>query len=225
MIVLGDGRLAGVGGKPPREVRGVLGPLDCAASLATRSIELGPFEQRLVASVAIETAGWDIEVLARLATLPIPSAVRPDRAVELWADGRLTEWKDSKAEWVLGSLDEWGGTRCEHPLWLAANLPRGLTKRVWQGQVAVLLPWIENRRLEVIARFRQYLRPDPVRCGPDLESLDWGPIGHQLKRQVGGHLDVIDSHRLARNELAHGRPLGWTDIAQCLASARRWSAQ
>ena len=224
IVVLGDGRLPAVGSKPPREVRGVLGPLDCAASLSGQPVGLDPFEHRLMASVAMETAGWDLGILERLASLPIASAVRPDRFVDAWGDDRVAAWVGTNPEWATGSLDEWGGVPCEHPLWLAANRPEQLAKRVWRGQVAVLLPWIETRRLEIIARFGRRLRPDQVRCGPDIESLDWGPLSHQLNGQIGWLVDLIETHRIARNELAHGRPLTWAQVTQCLAGARRWSS-
>jgi len=141
-----------------------------------------------------------------------------------WSDDRVTAWKGVKAEWAAGCADDWGGSACEHPLWLAANRPDLLTKRVWTGQVAVLLPWIETRRLEVIARFVEHLRPDTVRCGPDVEALDWGPMGVQLKREPRWLLDLIETHRVARNELAHGRPVSWAQMTQCISSARRWGA-
>ena len=223
ILIIGDGHLPPIAGKRPREMRGVVGPLDAASRLAQHTIELGHFEHRLVTSIAMETAGWDIEVLDRLATLPIAQAIRPDQCVEAWADSRFHAWGGVQANWTTGTIDNWAGESCEHPLWLAANQPPRLMKRVWRGQVAVLLPWIETRRLETIARFRKNLRPDPDRSGPNLESLDWGPLRSQLNWVPNGLIDFLESHRVARNELAHGRPLRWPEIAKCLSSARRWS--
>ncbi len=224
VVILGGGTLPGISGKAAMEIRGVVGPLDSAASLALQPTALGAFEHRLVASTAIETAGWDIETLGRLASLPIASAVRPDLFTQAWADERKGAWTGVKADWAAGCTDQWGGVPCEHPQWLAANRPDLLTKRVWRGQVAVLLPWIETRRLEIIARYGGRLRPDPVRCGPDIESLDWGPLGYQLNREASWLVNLVETHRTARNELAHGRPLTWTHITQCLTGARRWAA-
>jgi hypothetical protein len=224
VLILGGGALPTVGGRSPLDVRGAIGPLDCAAFLASQASGLGAFEHRLMAATVMETAGWDVQILDRLASLPIASALRPDLFVDAWSDGRMIAWAGMKAEWATGSIDEWGGVPCEHPLWLAANRPDLLTKRVWRGQVAVLLPWIETRRLEIIARFVRRLRPDTLRSGPDVEALDWGPLAHQLGTEAGWFVDMMESHRRARNELAHGRPLSWTQITQCLAGARRWSA-
>ena len=223
IVIVGDGSLRAVGAAPVQDIRGAVGPLDSAARLASLLIGMAPFERRLVAAVVAEVATWDVDLLDRLASLPIADAVRPDRCVDRWRDDRLSAWAGRPADWAAGSLDEWSGEAGRHPLWLAANRPEALVKQVWRGQVAVLLPWIETRRLEIVAAFHQLLRPDPERSGPRVEALDWGPLRVQLGGQERWFLALVEEFRDARNELAHGRPLDWPRIGRCLIAGRRWA--
>ncbi|HEY5071766.1 MAG TPA: hypothetical protein VII63_07010 [Caulobacteraceae bacterium] len=206
-------------------VRDVFGPLDGAAYAAAMPRAARPLEGRLVASVAIEVAAWDVSLLDLLTVLPIERAVRPDLCVESWDDGRKDGWRGVPLAWERGCLDSWGGEDAEHALWLAANKPAVLTKRVWRGQLTMMLPWIERQRLSIIEQERRTLRPDPIRSGPDVESLDWGPLSAQLER-VPNLKRLLEVFREGRNELAHGRPLTWAQINACLvaASGRRGPA-
>jgi hypothetical protein len=204
-------------------VRDAFGPLDGAAYAATVPTGLRPLERRLVAAVAIEVAAWDVALVDRLMALQLVQAVRPDLYVESWDEDGTARWLGLARTWESGCVDEWGGEPAEHALWLAANRPEGLAKRVWRGQLAMLLPWIEQYRQMIIARERRHLRPDP-RSGTDVESLDWGPLSIQLHR-VQTLNQLTTAFRFARNELAHGRPIKWDEIKRCIEAARAYSGQ
>jgi hypothetical protein len=204
-------------------VREVFGPLDGAAYAAAMPRSPRPLESRLITSVAIEVAAWDVALLDRLTVLPPDQAARPDLYLAAWADPRMEAWRNRPVAWEAGSLEDWGGEPAEHALWLAANRRPALTKRVWRGQLAMLLPWIEQHRQAIIERERKALRPDPQRSGPDVESLDWGPLAVQLER-VPELRRLLPAFREARNELAHGRPISWGQIRTCLDSARAYGA-
>ena len=221
VVVVSEDGLCIMDGCRVQQVRDAFGPLDSAAYAASLPSGLRPLEARLVASVAIEVAAWDVTLLDRLTALPPEQAVRPDLHVESWDNGGMTRWRGVPREWESGSVNEWGGEQVEHPLWLAANRPPGLSKRVWRGQLAMLLPWIEQNRQVIIERERRHLRIDAERSGPDLESLDWGPLAAQLDR-VHAVRKVTQSLRAARNELAHGRPIAWEKIRQCIAEIRAY---
>lgn len=223
LIVVSEDGACALEGCSVEPVRNAFGPLDGAAYAATLPTGLRPFEARLVASVAIEVAAWNVVLLERLMALPPEQAIRPDRHVCSWDDGDMARWKGVTLAWANGSVDEWGGEQMEHPLWLAANRPEGLSKRVWRGQLAILLPWIEQNRQLIIARERRYLRVDKVRSGPDLESLDWGPLAFQLSR-VPAVRSLAQTLREARNELAHGRPITCDHVRRCIAAARAYLA-
>ncbi len=219
LIVISEDGAAGIDDCQVEKVRDLFSPLDGAAYAAALPRSARPLEARLVASVAIEVAAWDVGLLDQLTVLPIEKAVRPDLHVQSWDDGRKTNWHGMPLAWERACLDGWGGEDAEHALWLAANKPASLTKRVWRGQLTMLLPWIERQRLNLIERERRSLRPDPFRSGPDIESLDWGPLSVQLERarDLRGFLEVF---REARNELAHGRPITWAQVKACMDAAR-----
>lgn len=212
----GDCRLEG---HRAERVRGAFAPLDSAAYAASMPRHPRPLEARLCASIAIEVAAWDVELLDLLGALPIDQAVRPDLHVDNWDDGRCQRWRAAPLEWEHGCLDDWGGEPTEHPLWLASNRPEALKKRVWQGQLAALLPWIEQHRLRLVEREGKRLRPDPDRSGPDIESLDWGPLVVQLHSATAEVRRLLQTFRAARNELAHARPLTWGQVKACIDAA------
>lgn len=223
LLVVSEDGGCGLDGRSVEPVRDAFGPLDGAAYAATIPTGLRPLEARLVASVAIEVAAWDVALLDRLMALPPGQAVCPDRHVANWDEGGTSRWLRVACTWQNGCLDDWGGEPAEHALWLAANRPAGLAKRVWRGQLAMLLPWIEQYRQMIIERERKFLRPD-ARSGVDVESLDWGPLAFQLDR-VPTVKPLALALRGARNELAHGRPVMWEQVRLCLEAARAYSGR
>lgn len=223
LLVVSEDGDCGLEGHAIEQVRDAFGPLDGAAYAASIPMGLRPLEARLVASVAIEVAAWDVGLLDRLMALPAEASVRPDRHVASWDDGRTPCWRGVALAWENGCVDGWGGEPAEHPLWLAANRPPALAKRVWRGQLGMLLPWIEQYRQMIIEREKRTLRPD-VRSGADVESLDWGPLAFQLDR-VPAVKQLALAFRGARNELAHGRPIMWGQIRLCMEAARAYSGR
>lgn len=213
LVVSGDvqGRLDDA---EPHELRDVVGPLDSAAYAAWLPRSGRPLFEQIVASVAIEVAAWDVELLDLLTALPPSQAVRPDLHVASWSGGRPAAWHGLALRWELGCLDRWGGVDVEHPAWLAANHPRQLQKRVWRGQLAALLPWIEDHRMRLIDRHQRMLQPSGP--GNDIALLDWGPLVLQIRARDEQQSKVLSLFRTARNELAHGRPLGWEHIRACI---------
>jgi hypothetical protein len=222
LLVVSEDGACSLEGHALEPIRSVFGPLDGAAYAAAMPRPLRALEARLVASVAIEVAAWDVGLLDRLTALPPELAVRPDCCVNAWDDGQVIRWRGLVGTWEAGCVDDWGGEPVEHALWLAANRPTALTKRVWRGQLMMLLPWIEQYRQMIIERERRSLRADTVRSGPDVESLDWGPLAVQLER-VPELKKLLRAFREARNELAHGRPITWTHIKHCIDAARAYS--
>jgi hypothetical protein len=196
------------------EARGILGPHDGIGFAAGAGRGIHTFEHRLKTNVAVEVGAWDLDIIERILSMPTHRATRPDAHLNAWSDRRADAWRDDRPSWTAGSLDEWGGEACVHPLYLAANKPTLLTKRVWRGQVAVLFPWLEEFRQAVIRTYRRHLRPDDLSYGGDVDSLDWGPVCWQLGRAGIDRwaLDAIHAGRKIRNDLAHGRPVDWSAI-------------
>lgn len=206
-------------GVQTQQVRNAVRPLDAAAYAAWLPWNDDPLVGHLVASVAMEIAAWDLALLDTLAVLKPGQAVRPDLHVPAWDGGWARTWKDAALRWEDGCLDGWSGQDTPHPAWLAANRPDLLVKRVWRGQIAALLPWVEQHRMAVVARCRRTLRPS--NAGDDVELLDWGPLCAQLRGFDAALSKPAEAFRLVRNQLAHGRPVMWAEVATCLQNSAR----
>jgi hypothetical protein len=209
VVVAYDGPLDGLGDEhwDTLDAAGLVGPLDGMAFAAVHLTEADSLPTRIKAAVAVEVGAWDLRLTERLLDLPMKDALRPDLCPDRWIDA-----DDAGA---AQRLDGWGGEAVRHAAWLARNDAGSLAKRVWRGQLGVLFPWIEERRREVITRHRPFLRAKE-KTMPEVEMLDWGPIAVQLGNSVKGCPKAVQSARFIRNELAHGRPVSWPTILQCL---------
>jgi len=220
VLVVADDTASVLDGIDTEQVRGVVERLDGAAYAAWLPRSREPLVGELVVAVAIEVAAWDLPLLDRLTALPKTQAVRPDLHVRAWHGADATACAGVPLRWEGGVIDSWSGVDTEHPAWLASNRPAKLTKRVWRGQLAALLPWIELHRLQVVDRHRSALRPVAVAGGgaepPDVDLLDWGPLCLQLRGIDAARARAVEPFRFARNELAHGRPIAWPSITACL---------
>jgi hypothetical protein len=219
VVITGDGQ-ACLDDVATEEVRDAVGPLDGAAYAAWLPRSDDQLFGQLIASIAIEVAAWDVGLLDHLTVLPALQAVRPDLHVSAWAGGQAQAWAGVALRWEHGCLDRWAGVDAEHPAWLAANRPALLAKRVWRGQLATLLPWIELHRLRLVDRHKRILRPATDAAG-EVELLDWGPLVFQLKARNESLSNAAVPFRTARNELAHGRPVGWPLVKSCLLNSAR----
>lgn len=193
---------------------GLVGPLDGMAFAAVHLTDADSLPIRIKAAVAVEVGGWDLCLTEQLLDLPMNEAIRPDLCLDKWisADDNVS----------VQQLDRWGGEMTHHAAWLARNDSISLTKRVWRGQLGVLFPWIEERRREVIARHLGLLQVTEASM-PEVEMLDWGPIAIQLGNSPKGCPKSVQSARIIRNELAHGRPVSWLTISRCVDGFREWA--
>ncbi len=212
-----DRALEGLGGEhwDAVDAAGLVGPLDGIAFAAAHLTQADGLAIRIKAAVAVEVGTWDLCLTERLLDLPMKLALRPDLCAE--------QWLEADDQGVAQHLDGWGGEPARHAAWLASNDKGSLTKRVWRGQLGVLFPWIEERRRDVIARHRHFLRATDQTM-PEVEMLDWGPISIQLGNSPKGCPKAVQSARTMRNELAHGRPVTWPTISQCLDEFGTWAA-
>lgn len=215
IVVACDGPLDGLTDEhwDTLDAAGLIGPLDGMAFAADHLTEADSLQLRIKAAVAVEVGAWDLGLTERLLDLPIKEALRPDLCP--------TRWIDPSDAAMTQHQDRWGGETTRHAAWLARNDIDGLAKRIWRGQLGVLFPWIEERRREVIARHRPFLRPTE-KTMPEVEMLDWGPIAIQLKNSAKGCPNAVQMAREIRNELAHGRPVSWHNISQCLNAFSAW---
>ncbi len=119
--------------------------------------------------------------------------------------------------WEAGTLD---GPR-ERPvvhsaLLLVQGRDRALNRRLWAGQAAVLLPLLEERRIELVDRNRHRFSRLPFETDYGVietpEDMELGALVLYFSRHREGGRGVLGPARRLRtfrNELAHFRPLSF----------------
>lgn len=200
---------------------------------------LPPLQKRIAVAAIAQVANWDPDVAERLAvedlaTILAPSPVLYELAAERgWGPECSAACRDvgddrvPDAAWLAGLAAFFDGRPVIHSAAVVAFDPsdrmKEIDRRLWQAQVGVLLPLIEERRRWIIERFGRAFRlphfPDGNRNAPihDPRDLEIGHIYHQIEFQ---HVDLgEDVQRLvrrlkkARDRLAHLRPLDAESLA------------
>jgi len=190
-----------------------------------RGLEMTPLERRARRVLAATLAGFDPGLAMSLAHLELASLLNPgsvlrDLAVERgWTEGNLPT-----PAWHLGMVDSVGG---EHQTHLAMRGPAGdcemrqVAMRVWQAQITVLFPLIEQRRGQIIADHRGALTV-PFEKGDGtwvtrVEDLEIAHLYYQLRNNRDRRLEpLLRRLREARNALAHLEPLRGAEFAAVL---------
>jgi hypothetical protein len=175
---------------------------------------------RLVAlSVATELGGADPRLGARLAALGPdllidPVAVLADHAAERgWSASDL-----KRRPWHGGVVERLEGEeRVNSAALVAAGDHEAVQRRVWQGQVRVLYPFIEEQRVRLIPEVGRFLQfPVETTYGTveraiDLEigQLVYFLRGRRVPDQTWSQLVVLCN---MRHSLAHLRPVEVRDL-------------
>ena len=196
-------------------------PLDMLAYAARvhHGAEPTPLEQRLAVELVARLAAFDPDAAARLGSLRLQDLHGPLEALRTLAGER--GWIPSPAHvlaeptWHLGMCDSPHERPRLHPAFLAAaNDVAALDRLVWQAQIAVVFPFLEERRRDLLDVL------DPVLTVPfehpygvvrEKADLELGHLYTQLSRlgsqAPSGLLGLAGAFRDARNALAHLRPL------------------
>ena len=94
--------------------------------------------------------------------------------------------------------------------------------------MSALLPWIEQYRIWLVERFAAILKRsvDGAQYRGSVEELDWGPIYFALKSDAAATpiIKLAEHLRSIRNELAHGRPVDWSQIALAMETSSRFDS-
>jgi hypothetical protein len=169
----------------------------------------GGLERRVAASVVSSLALWDPVVAERLARQSLDVVFQPEEVLREMA--RERGWEDSQASWYAGNTDRFDGQDVLHSAFLAGNGEKSsVQRRVWTGQVGVLLPFVEERRQELLAQLSGVLQvPYKTRFGvvEHLMDLEVGHIESQLlatsPRSRSDLVGLARKLREIRNSLAH----------------------
>ena len=166
-----------------------------------------PLVRSLIATTIARVAAWDFQTAATLVAANDSTIVEPGELLRALA--RNKGWTtDTPLDWCLGTASRAG---VAHPARAALdNPPAELHRRLWSAQLSVLLPWIEERRHETVARnlfeVRRHMRADGDGQG-DPFALELGDLFRLfVRRGADRHVRrTVERLRDVRNELAHRR--------------------
>lgn len=200
-----------------RDIISELDALLYAASLRSNTRE-SPLQRRLSVNLMANLALWDLDLNERLADESFANLCAPQEFLKNFAAER--NWHtDISPKWELGTADEIDG-KCQPHSALPASHEKHLPQRIWRAQVAVLFPYVEECRQELIKGYSNHLPTWLKSYGArnslgefiyevsDLHELEIGNLAHLFKNaKVNPGGIKIEDLRHIRNELAHLRPL------------------
>jgi hypothetical protein len=135
-----------------------------------------------------------------------------------------------RVAWAAGGVDRVRGVGpMLHACLLAASGRHGdLEHRAWRGQVGLILPWIDERRLEICRRLNGNSRGRPRGQPPtDYFALEIGDLKRRFdvdrafSREPSALKQLVRWLHRARNEVAHVRRLALSEIASGLNLLRQ----
>lgn len=171
-----------------------------------------PLQRRVVASIAANLAVWDPEVVSAMASAPLDAILEPEPILKRL--GKERGWhrlSESQLTWEAGhcAATEYG-TKVHSSALALLGESSLLTSRIWAGQIAVLLPFVEELRLRTISELRPLLRVpwrtrfDEIIDPRDLEISHLCDQVEQLRLPLQQKLrSALPLLRVVRNRLAH----------------------
>lgn len=194
-----------------------VGSID-ALTYATTLIEereLPSLEAQVAASVVANLCLWDPELANALAKETLEVVLSPVEWLKRWANTR--KWHSQLTTENLKCLGLLTMFDSELRLHSAIAASRGeiseIHARVWRGQASVLLPFIEERRRDLLAQLSQLVvLPFRTPYGQIVDAKDL-EIGHLYSMFSGTYridADVQELMRILRrmrNKLAHFNPV------------------
>ena len=173
-------------------------------------------QRRLLRTTLVELAQWDAGTIADLARETPETILEPHGWLRRHAAARgwTSETPATDACSTAGMME---GDRSIH---LALQLLRApeeataeLERRLWHAQVPVLLPWVEDRRVEFLSQFErefEMLRPRTL----PLNEIEIGSMGYFLERTnlPREATERVFFTRYVRNHLAHRTRLSANEV-------------
>ena len=178
-----------------------------------------PLLRSLLANTVARVAAWDYDTAATLVAENDQTIMDPTEVLRAIAKDR--DWDaDTPLDWRLGTASRAG---VAHPARAAVeDPPVEIERRLWSAQLAVLLPWIEERRHGVVAgnlyEVKRQMRADGDGQG-DPYDIEVGEL-YALFSRRGGHRGIrktLQCLRDGRNVLAHRRHLSYDRVLGLIA--------
>lgn len=194
--------------------RGIVSRLDMTLFFAHLLAEraMPPMHAKLWNAVGVELAGTDAELAARLANADFPSVLQPKKLLLQFAHERgwMPVGDDAPASWAFGDEDHFDGAALVHSARIVVRKDwrTEIESRIWRGQVGVLFPFIEERRIELLPSLGRFLRvPYDTHFGTirDVREFELPHLLHQARKGRADKRTVQLLERLTeiRNRLAH----------------------
>lgn len=203
---------------------GVVGSLDMLLFTASRfsGKRLSDLQKRVAISVITHLALWDFEVSERLVCEKIENILSPEPILQNIAQERSWYYEHTnnisfKEIWCKGIKNTVEGEVKIHSSALALDslAQKEIKCRIWKGEVGEILPFVEERRQEIIERISQVLKV-PFRTSfgeviKDLRDLEIGHIEYQLSQTdkiVNSDIRrLVKQLKEMRNSLSHLEPI------------------
>lgn len=182
---------------------------------------LGPFassrevERSLVTEVISCLAAWDWRLAERMcAGAPLsvfyPEAVLRSHAAEVNPGMGLT--RTPREFWADGLAADTAGNKCHLIALQDKGFSQELRVRLWSAQISVLMPFVEEARLEIVEQLQGQLAPmryeaSEVEIGELFRLVESGQI-----RVSYNMAQVVRALRRVRNKLAHREPVDLADL-------------
>jgi len=181
--------------------------------------QMPSLQKRMAIAVVTNLALWDPVVSERLAHEDIEQILHPLPILQEIATDRRWSPPDLEASswsWHKGIVETMEGSKKIHSAALAEHdAAREIERRIWSAEVGVMLPFVEEKRQEILAQFAGILKvPITTRFGEiinDLHDLEIGHIESQLINNKitvnSATLRLVQRLREIRNCLSHLEPL------------------
>ena len=199
-----------------RDYRAVVSQMDMLlfAYQCFRESFLGWPERDLAVQLATNLALWDPRLAMKLASVELKELLAPRTLLAELAAERGWQFKPGEVtedDWHLGVADLVDGQERMHSLAIVRDDRRGeIDHRIWRAQVSVMLPFVEERRRELLEHLGDKLKL-PYRTAQgdiirDIRDLEIAHIDNQISKNP--KLRNPDLRRLVR---------GLRRVRNCLA--------
>ena len=197
------------------DFRNVFDQLDMLAFAASNApSRIRPREHRtLFAHVVAQISQWDIVLAEQLLRVPLRTILEPTNILRKYGHDR--GWTPMTPPlWEHGTTDGPDNAPVVHTAFLEiCGDKRAVRQRMWAAQAAALFPVVEERRIELVTRYRGSLKlPVVTEDGSSINNpfdLDIGQLARQLDR--AGRPPTLRRQtrtlRQIRNRLAHMQSL------------------
>jgi hypothetical protein len=175
-------------------------------------------ESDLAAALVSVLGGWDPDLCDHLAGCEIRDLLQPAEILRAFASERGWTFSSpslDQEKWSKGLWQTYNGSPTPHTCFsVVLNGSRHLDYLIWQAEIGVLMPYIEQQRQKLIEQHRPLLKmPYQTTSGviEDIYDLEIGIIEWILVGAgatiTNGELQFVSSLKHARNKLSHLTPV------------------